>query len=61
MPALTKNNHALSKPVLSEFCSHLWCLSEELVAFAQSLSFATERLVVQAKKQHNETEDAPKR
>ena len=57
-------NHALSKPFLSKFCSHLWCLSEELVAlvfFAQPSSFGTERLMVQAMKQHNETEDAPKR
>ena len=27
-------NHALSKAVLSKFCSHLWYLSEELVALA---------------------------
>ena len=42
-------NHALSKAVISKFCSHFWYLSEELVVLAcfdQSLSVDTKRLMV---------------
>ena len=57
-------NSAVSKAVLSKFCSHLWYLSEELVALAffdVSVSANTKRLMVKATKERSETEDAPKR
>ena len=46
-------NSAVSKAVLSKFCSHLWYLSEELVALAffdVSMSANTKRLMVQSNK-----------
>ena len=55
-------NSAVSKAVLSKFCSHLWYLSEELVALAffdVSVSANTKRLMVKATKERSETEDAP--
>ena len=56
-------NSAVSKAVLSKFCSHLWYLSEELVALAffdVCVSANTKRLMVKATKERSETEDAPK-
>ena len=54
----------MSKAVLYKFCSYLGYLSEELVALAffdTSVSVNTKRLMVQATKENNKTEDAPKR
>ena len=56
-------NSAVYKAVLCKFCSHLWYLSKELVAFAFSdttVLVNTKRLMVQATKENNKTEDASK-